>query len=58
MLFRSPIGASTVLTVGTTAGPSSGGGDVWPTNVGFAGPLPVVAPGRHTATLTFTVLAR
>lgn len=53
-----PIGASSALTVGTTAAPSAASGDVWPTNVGFAGPLPAVAPGRHTATLTFTAIAR
>lgn len=45
-------------TVGTTQSPSGADGDVWPTNVGFAAPIPAVAPGRYTATLTFTVLAR
>jgi hypothetical protein len=45
-------------TIGTTAAPSGGSGDVWPTNVGFSGPIPSVAPGRYTATLTFTVIAR
>ena len=33
-------------------------GDVWPTNVGFAAPFPTVAPGRYTATVTFTVIGR
>ncbi len=46
------------LAVGTTSAPTSGAGDVWPTNVGFAGPLPAVPPGRYTATLTFTVIGR
>lgn len=46
------------VTIGTTAAPSAGAGDVWPTNVGFATPIPAVAPGRYTATLTFTVIAR
>lgn len=45
-------------TVGTTAAVSAADGDVWPTSVGFAGPLPTVAPGRYTATLTFTVIGR
>lgn len=45
-------------TVGTTTAPSDAAGDVWPTNVGFAAPIPAVSPGRYTATLTFTVIAR
>jgi hypothetical protein len=53
-----PVAPSPALQVGTTSAPSAGGGDAWPTNVGFAGPLPVVAAGRYTATLTFTVVAR
>ena len=45
-------------TIGTTSAPSADGGDVWPTNVGFSGPIPSVAPGRYSATLTFTVIGR
>jgi uncharacterized protein len=52
-----PVGPSS-LTVGTTSALGAPGGDVWPTSVGFAGPIPSVAPGRYTATLTFTVIAR
>jgi len=48
----------TAQTIGTTAAISATDGDVWPTNVGFASPLPTVAPGRYTATLTFTVIGR
>lgn len=53
-----PVAPSPALQIGTTAAASGDGGDVWPTNVGFAGPLPVVAAGRYTATVTFTVIAR
>lgn len=45
-------------TIGTTSAPSGGSGDVWPTNVGFSSSIPTVPPGRYTATLTFTVIAR
>jgi uncharacterized protein len=52
-----PIAPSS-LQIGTTAAASPSAGDVWPTNVGFASALPSVAPGRYTATLTFTVIGR
>jgi hypothetical protein len=52
-----PIGPS-VLTIGQTSAISALSGDVWPTNVGFAAPFPTVAPGRYTATVTFTVIGR
>jgi Lamin Tail Domain len=45
-------------TIGTTQATSEPAGDVWPTGVGFAGPIPAVPPGRYTATLTFTVIGR
>jgi hypothetical protein len=53
-----PIAPAPDLLVGTTAAPSAGPGDVWPTSLGFSGPLPVVAPGRYTATVTFTAIGR
>jgi hypothetical protein len=53
-----PIAPAADLLVGTTAAASAGAGDVWPTSLGFAGPLPVVAPGRYTATVTLTVIGR
>ena len=53
-----PIPPAPDLLVGTTAAQSSTTGDVWPTNVGFVSPLPNVAPGRYTATITFTVIGR
>jgi hypothetical protein len=52
-----PIAPSS-LTVGTTSAVAPSGGDIWPTSIGFAGPIPSVPPGRYTATLTFTVIAR
>jgi spore coat protein U-like protein len=50
--------APTALTIGSTSSTSAREGDVWPTNVGFVPPFPAVAPGRYTATLTFTVIGR
>ena len=53
-----PIGPAPDLLVGTTAAPSAPAGDAWATNVGFVSPLPVVTPGRYTATVTLTVIGR
>jgi hypothetical protein len=53
-----PVPPAADLVVGTTASRSAGAGDVWLTNLGFASPLPVVPPGRYTATVTFTVIGR
>ena len=53
-----PIAPAADLLVGTTAAKSAQAGDAWPTGVGFTGPLPVVAPGRYAATVTFTVIGR
>jgi hypothetical protein len=53
-----PIPPAADLVVGTTSGRSAGTGDVWATSLGFASPLPVVPPGRYTATVTFTVIGR
>ena len=53
-----PIAPATDLLVGTTAARSAAAGDVWATNVGFVSALPVVAPGRYTATVTFTAIGR
>jgi hypothetical protein len=46
------------LVIGTSSSRSASGGDAWPTTVGFTGPLPVVAPGRYTATVTYTLIGR
>jgi Lamin Tail Domain len=53
-----PIAPAADLLVGTTAAPSASAGDAWPTRVGFTSALPVVAPGRYTATITFTAIGR
>ena len=53
-----PIAPAADLLIGTTSAPSAPAGDAWATNVGFVSPLPVVVPGRYTATVTFTVIGR
>jgi hypothetical protein len=53
-----PISPATGLTVGTKAASSAAGGDAWATTIGFSSPLPLVATGRYTATVTFTAIAR
>lgn len=53
-----PIAPAPDLLVGTTAAPSAPTGDAWATSVGFVSPLPVVPPGRYTATVTFTAIGR
>jgi hypothetical protein len=53
-----PIAPTTALTVGTKSAASAAGGDVWATTIGFSAPLPLVATGRYSATVTFTALAR
>ena len=53
-----PVAPARDLLIGTTSAPSAAAGDAWATNVGFASPLPAVAPGHYTATVTFTVIGR
>jgi hypothetical protein len=53
-----PVSPATGLTVGTKAAASAAGGDVWGTSIGFSSPLPLVATGHYTATVTFTAVAR
>jgi Lamin Tail Domain len=53
-----PIAPAPDLLIGTTPAPSAPVGDVWATNVGFVSPLPIVAPGHYTATVTFTAIGR
>jgi Lamin Tail Domain len=53
-----PIAPGADLLVGSTSAPSGPGGDAWATNVGFTSPLPLVAAGHYTATVTFTAIGR
>jgi hypothetical protein len=53
-----PIAPAADLLVGTSSGQSAAGGDAWPTTIGFTAPLPVVAPGRYSATITYTLIGR
>jgi hypothetical protein len=53
-----PIAPAADLLVGAKAARSAAAGDVWDTRAGFVSPLPAVAAGRYTATVTFTVVGR
>jgi hypothetical protein len=53
-----PIAPAADLLVGTTSARSATAGDVWPTTIGFTGPLPVVAAGHYSATVTYTLIGR
>lgn len=57
-LVAIPVPPAADVLLATSSVPSAASGDVWPTSVGFASPLPAVSPGRYTATLTFTVIGR
>jgi lamin tail-like protein len=51
-----PIPPAADLVIGTSSALSAAGGDVWPTTIGFTGPLPVVAAGHYSATVTYTLI--
>ena len=53
-----PISPAADLLIASSSAASVPAGDVWPTGIGFASAIPVVGPGRYTATLTFTVIGR
>ena len=53
-----PIAPAADLTIGTSSARSSGAGDVWPTSLSFASPIPTVAPGHYSGTLTYTLIGR
>jgi hypothetical protein len=53
-----PIPPAADLVIGISSARSAEGGDVWPTKVGFTGPLPVVRAGHYTATITYTLIGR
>lgn len=53
-----PIAPAADLVVGSKTSVAQAAGDVWPTQLGFTGPLPALAAGHYTATVTFTVIGR
>jgi hypothetical protein len=53
-----PIAPAAALSIGTKDTASIGAGDVWATRIGFSAPIPLVASGRYSATVTYTVTAR
>ncbi|MFL5946261.1 MAG: lamin tail domain-containing protein [Gaiellaceae bacterium] len=53
-----PIQPASAFTIGTRDGVSAAAGDTWPARIGFSAPLPLVATGRYSATVTFSVVAR
>ena len=53
-----PVGSGGDLVVGSSSTRSAAGGDVWSTNIGFTSPVPALAAGHYTATVTFTVIGR
>ncbi len=53
-----PVAPAPDLVIGTSSSLSAVGGDVWPTGIGFTGPLPVVPPGHYSATVTYTLIGQ
>ena len=53
-----PMAPAAALSVGTKDTASAGPGDLWATRIGFSAPIPLVASGRYSATVTYTVIAR
>jgi hypothetical protein len=53
-----PVAPAPDLLVGTTTARSAATGDSWSTSLGFTSPLPIVAAGRYSATVTYTVVGR
>jgi hypothetical protein len=53
-----PIAPAADLMVATSSARSASGGDVWPTSIAFSSPIPTIAPGRYSGTLTYTLIGR
>ncbi len=57
-LVSIPVAPAADLLLASTTAATPASGDVLPASVGFTAPLPAVAPGRYTSTITFTVIGR
>jgi hypothetical protein len=53
-----PVSPAADLLIGSASARSAAAGDLWPTSVSFTAPLPAVAAGHYTASVTFTVVGR
>jgi Lamin Tail Domain len=53
-----PIPPAADLSVGTSSAPSAAAGDVWQTSLAFSSPIPALAPGHYSGTLTYTLIGR
>jgi hypothetical protein len=51
-----PVAPAADLLVGSRSSAAQASGDVWPAEIGFTSPLPALAAGHYTATVTFTVI--
>jgi hypothetical protein len=57
-LLPIPIVPATDLLLASTSAPTPPAGEFWPAVVGFTAPVPVLAAGHYSATVTFTVIGR
>ncbi|HKP18903.1 MAG TPA: lamin tail domain-containing protein [Gaiellaceae bacterium] len=53
-----PIAPVPDALIGSSNTKSAPAGDVWPTSIGFAAPLPIVPAGHYTATITYTLIGK
>jgi hypothetical protein len=53
-----PAGGSSSVTLASASAPSSAGGDVVATRIGFTAALPTLLSGHYAGTVTYTVIAR
>jgi hypothetical protein len=53
-----PVAPAAALSIGSKGAASATAGDAWSTRIGFSAPIPLVASGRYSATVTYTVVAR
>jgi uncharacterized protein len=53
-----PVAPTADLTIGSSAARSASAGDVWPTSIAFSSPIPTLAPGHYSGTLTYTLIAQ